>query len=60
MYKIIEKEKIAESIFSITIDAPKIAVKRLAGQFVVLITDEKGERVPLTIAGSDRDRALLT
>ena len=59
MYKIIEKEKIAESIFSITIGAPKIAVKRKAGQFVVLITDEKGERVPLTIAGSDRDKGTI-
>ena len=59
MYKIIEKEKIAESIFSITIAAPKIAVKRKAGQFVVLITDEKGERVPLTIAGSDSDKGTI-
>lgn len=59
MYKIIEKEKFAESIFSITIGAPKIAVKRKAGQFVVLITDEKGERVPLTIAGSDRDKGTI-
>lgn len=59
MYKIIEKEKIAEAIFSITIDAPKIAVKRKAGQFIVLITDEKGERVPLTIASSDKDKGTI-
>ncbi|MGR3302673.1 MAG: bifunctional dihydroorotate dehydrogenase B NAD binding subunit/NADPH-dependent glutamate synthase [Candidatus Scalindua sp.] len=59
MYKIIEKEKIAEAIYSITVEAPKIAVKRKAGQFVVLITDEKGERVPLTIAGSDKDKGTI-
>ncbi len=59
MYKIIEKKKIAESIYSVTIEAPKIASKRKAGQFVVLITDEKGERVPLTIAGSDKDKGTI-
>jgi glutamate synthase (NADPH/NADH) small chain len=59
MYKITEKKKIAEAIYSITVEAPKIAVKRKAGQFVVLITDEKGERVPLTIAGSDKDKGII-
>jgi glutamate synthase (NADPH) small chain len=59
MYKIIEKHKIAEAIYSITVEAPKIAVKRKAGQFVVLITDEKGERVPLTIASSDKDKGTI-
>ena len=59
MYKIIEKEKISEAVYSITVDAPKIAAKRKAGQFVVLITDEKGERVPLTIAGSDRNKGTI-
>ncbi len=59
MYKITEKTKISEGIHSITIDAPKIANKRKAGQFVVLITDEKGERIPLTIAGSDRDKGTI-
>lgn len=59
MYKIIEKEKIAEAIYSITVEAPKIAVKRKAGQFIVLITDEKGERVPLTIASSDKDKGTI-
>ena len=59
MYKITEKKKIAEAIYSITVEAPKIANKRKAGQFVVLITDEKGERVPLTIAGSDKDKGTI-
>ncbi len=59
MYFIIEKKKIAEAIYSIKVLAPKIAAKRKAGQFIVLIVDEKGERIPLTIAGSDRDAGTI-
>ena len=59
MYKIIDKKKISEGVFSIKIIAPKVASKRKAGQFVVLIVDEKGERVPLTIAGSDIDKGTI-
>ncbi len=59
MYKIIDKKKISEGIFSIKIIAPKVASKRKAGQFVVLIVDEKGERVPLTIADSDIDKGTI-
>jgi glutamate synthase (NADPH/NADH) small chain len=60
MYKIIEKAKIAESTFSMKIDAPKIAYKRKAGQFVMLRIDETGERIPLTIAGSDTISGTIT
>ena len=59
MYFIIEKKKIAEAIYSIKVLAPKIAAKRKAGQFIVLIVDEKGERIPLTIAGSDKDAGTI-
>ena len=59
MYFIAEKKKIAESIYSIKVLAPKIAAKRKAGQFIVLIVDEKGERIPLTIAGSDKDAGTI-
>ncbi len=59
MYYIIEKKKIAEAIYSIKVLAPKIAAKRKAGQFIVLIVDEKGERIPLTIAGSDKDAGTI-
>ncbi|MDV5121329.1 MAG: bifunctional dihydroorotate dehydrogenase B NAD binding subunit/NADPH-dependent glutamate synthase [Candidatus Scalindua sp.] len=59
MYCIIEKKKIAEAIYSIKVLAPKIAAKRKAGQFIVLIVDEKGERIPLTIAGSDKDAGTI-
>ena len=59
MYFIIEKKKLAEAIYSIKVLAPKIAAKRKAGQFIVLIVDEKGERIPLTIAGSDKDAGTI-
>ncbi|WKZ16200.1 MAG: bifunctional dihydroorotate dehydrogenase B NAD binding subunit/NADPH-dependent glutamate synthase [Candidatus Jettenia caeni] len=60
MFKVIEKAKIAESTFLMKIDAPKIAFKRKAGQFVMLRIDEMGERIPLTIAGSDTIRGTIT
>ncbi len=60
MFKIIEKAKIAESTFLMKIDAPMIASKRKPGQFVMLRIDEPGERIPLTIAGSDKVRGTIT
>ncbi len=42
------------------IEAPDIAAKRKAGQFIVLITEEKGERIPLTIVDSDKDKGTVT
>ena len=59
MYKIVKKEQISDVIFKMVIDAPKIAVKRKAGQFVVIRPNEKGERIPLTIAGSDIENGTI-
>ncbi len=42
------------------IEAPEIARKRKAGQFIVLMTDEQGERIPLTIADSDSEKGTIT
>lgn len=52
MFKIKKSEFIAPDVKKIEIEAPKIAQKRKAGQFVVLRINEKGERIPLTIADS--------
>lgn len=60
MFKIITKERFNEDIVKITIDAPLIAQKAKAGQFVVLIVDEKGERIPLTLAGWDAAKGTIT
>ncbi len=60
MYRIVEKQKIAEAIYKMKIIAPKIATKRKAGQFVVLRIVEQGERIPLTIADSDPVEGTIT
>jgi ferredoxin--NADP+ reductase len=50
MYKILNKQNLAPSIKEFLISSPEIARKAQPGQFVVVRIDEKGERIPLTIA----------
>ncbi len=50
MAKIIAKQELAAGCFSFEVEAPLIARKAKAGQFIVLKVDEAGERIPLTIA----------
>ena len=52
MYKIISAEFIAPNVKSFILEAPHIAKKRQAGQFVILRVHERGERIPITIADS--------
>ncbi|MFA5449067.1 MAG: sulfide/dihydroorotate dehydrogenase-like FAD/NAD-binding protein [Clostridia bacterium] len=54
MNKIIKKRQLAENVIEYVISAPDIARTARAGQFVILITDENGERVPFTICDCDR------
>jgi len=54
MYAILQKRKLAENTYLMEIEAPDIAKKAKAGQFIILRIDEKGERVPLTIADSSK------
>lgn len=56
---IITKREIAPGIISLVVDAPLIAKRAKAGQFVILMTDEKGERIPLTIADYDWGRGSI-
>ncbi len=60
MYKIISKKVLNEQITALEILAPFIAKKVNAGQFVIVRTDEKGERIPLTIADFDREMGTVT
>jgi len=60
MHKIIESKIIAPDINRIVIEAPEIAKRRQAGQFVVLRLNEEGERIPLTIADSDPAAGTIT
>ena len=60
MFKIISKEELVSEVTSLAIEAPLIAQKAKAGQFVVVIVDEKGERMPLTLADWDKERGTIT
>lgn len=60
MSKIIEKTDLSENVVKMILDAPVIARKRKAGQFIVLKIDEKGERIPLTIVDSDAGAGTIT
>lgn len=60
MYEIVGKNLLASSIYSMDILAPRVAKAALPGQFVIIIVDENGERIPLTICDSDKDKGTVT
>lgn len=60
MYKILRAEELASNIFLMEIDAPRVAKSCEPGQFIIAKTDEKGERIPLTIADYDREKGTVT
>ena len=60
MNEIISREEIGPGTFRYRIYHPRIARKRKAGQFVILRTHEGGERIPLTIVGSDVQAGTVT
>ena len=60
MYEIIAKEKLAPTIKKIKVKAPLIAEKTQPGNFIILRVDEKGERIPLTVADYDREEGIVT
>ncbi len=60
MHKIISAKFIAPNIKQFKIEAPKIALKRKPGQFVIIRVDNYGERIPLTIADSDPQAGTIT
>jgi ferredoxin--NADP+ reductase len=59
MHKILSATFIAPNIKRFTIQAPKIALKRKAGQFVIIRLNDVGERIPLTIADSDAEKGTI-
>lgn len=60
MFSIIEKEVLNPTVTKMVIDAPLVAKKAKAGQFVILRAHERGERIPLTVAGFDREKGTVT
>ncbi len=60
MFKIVKKHRFSEKVFLFEIEAPLIAKSRKAGNFVIVRVDDKGERMPLTIADADVDKGTIT
>lgn len=59
MYKITNKVKLNDTVTLMDIEAPLVAKKAEPGQFVILRVDDEGERIPLTIAGFDREKGTI-
>ena len=60
MYKIVRKKDLNSAVCLLEIEAPFVAKKAKAGQFIIFRIDEMGERIPLTIAGYDREKGTVT
>ncbi len=60
MYKILEKQVLSDTVKLIVVEAPTVARRAKAGQFVIVRIDEPGERIPLTIADFDHEAGTIT
>ena len=60
LFEIVEKKLLAPAIYMFRVYSPWVAENSNPGQFIILKTDEKGERIPLTIADYDRENGLVT
>ncbi len=60
MYKILERVDYSDDVFMQVIEAPAVAAACRAGQFIILMIHEEGERIPLTIADFDREAGTIT
>lgn len=60
MFKIVSKKMFSEKVACFEVEAPLIAQSRKAGHFVIVRLDEKGERIPLTIADADTEKGTIT
>ena len=59
MYKIVNKRELNPTVTLMDIEAPLVARKAKAGQFIILRVDEEGERIPLTVAGCDAEAGTV-
>ena len=60
MYKIVRKKSLNPTVTLMDIEAPLVAKKAKAGQFIILRVDGDGERIPLTVAGCDQEKGTVT
>ena len=59
MYKIVDKKVLNQSVVQLQIEAPLVANKARPGQFIILRVDEEGERIPLTVAGVNKENGTV-
>ena len=59
MYRIVEKKVLNPTVIQLWVEAPLVAAKALPGQFIILRVDEEGERIPLTVAGVNKDAGTV-
>ncbi len=60
MYRIVKRQELNPTVTLLAIEAPRVAKKARPGQFIILRADEEGERIPLTIADTDKERGTVT
>jgi ferredoxin--NADP+ reductase len=60
MYKIVQKSELVPELHEIIVEAPAVARKARPGEFVLVMAEESGERIPLTIADFDREAGTIT
>ena len=60
MYKIVKKRELTDNIYLMDIEAPRVAKSAEPGQFIIIKNDEKGERIPLTIADYNSEKGTVT
>lgn len=60
MYKIVNKRELTDNIYLMDIEAPRVAKSAKPGQFIIIKNNEKGERIPLTIADYDKVKGTVT
>ena len=59
MYKIVQKKSLNPTVTQMLIEAPLVANKAKPGQFIILRVNDDGERIPLTVAGVDKDKGTV-
>lgn len=60
MYRILKAEQLADKIYLMDVEAPRVARSCQPGEFVIVKIDEAGERIPLTICDFDREKGTIT
>ncbi len=60
MFEIVRRKELNKTVTLIEVNAPRVAKKAQPGQFIILRTDENGERIPLTVADYDREKGTVT